>query len=758
LNLIEVILAQGSMHHAPSRSHGAAARARRPAIDFLDITMATIRSFHLSRSPIAAAAVLLAVGAQAQTTTLAPVSITGRGDPAVSVSGWGDIPLSQTPIQASVFSASQMRDRDVQRLADIARIDPSISDAYNSEGYWDFLAVRGFVLDNRFNYRRDGLPINAETSIPLDNKDSVEVLKGASGIQAGTSAPGGLVNLVVKRPTDAPIRSAQLGWREAGSVVGAVDLSQRFGEQQGFGVRVNAAYERLDPQLYSAKGERHLLAAAGDWRLSPATLLEAEFETSHRSQPSQPGFSMLGSNVPAPGDPRINLNNQPWSQPVVMDANNASLRITHKMDSWRLSAHAATQRLKTDDRLAFPYGCTAEGNWDRYCSDGTYDLYDFRSENERRRTDALEIAAHGETKTGDVQHNWSVGTLFSKVENRFGPQTYDRSFANPFETDPSGIGNIEGTLATYPNNSHNDTGTNRDERSTELFARDALKLTENSILWLGLRHTRLTRESVRTDGTRPTDYSQSFTTPWLAASYTLAPEQMIYASWGQGVESDVAPGLPQYTNQGQALPGGKSRQIELGLKVGTPNASWGIAWFDITRPVWDDTGLCDGSDNSCTRIEDGEAQHQGIEANAALRTGAWVLQGGVQALRARRHGSQISPDLNGKRPTNVPEQTLKLQARYHVPELAGLSLQADARGVSNRMVLEDNSVSVPGYGVADLSARYEQKLESGSLIWRAGVDNLFDRRAWRESPFQFGHVYLYPLAPRTFRLSMEVSL
>ena len=76
--------------------------------------------------------------------------------------------------------------------------------------------MRGFVIDNRFNYRRDGLPINAETSIPLDNKVQIEVLKGTSGMQAGTSAPGGLVNFVVKRPTDAPLRRASLGLARGG--------------------------------------------------------------------------------------------------------------------------------------------------------------------------------------------------------------------------------------------------------------------------------------------------------------------------------------------------------------------------------------------------------------------------------------------------------------------------------------------------------------------------------------------------------------
>ena len=34
-------------------------------------------------------------------------------------------------------------------------------------------------------FTRDGLPINAETSVPLDNKQRIEVLKGVTGMQAG---------------------------------------------------------------------------------------------------------------------------------------------------------------------------------------------------------------------------------------------------------------------------------------------------------------------------------------------------------------------------------------------------------------------------------------------------------------------------------------------------------------------------------------------------------------------------------------------
>jgi iron complex outermembrane receptor protein len=381
-------------------------------------------------SPIAAAAWLVATHAMAQTAPTAaqlqPITVTGRATPPASVSGWGDTPLAKTPVQASVFDAAQLKDGGVQRLSDLTAVDPAVSDAYNAEGYWDFLTVRGYVIDNRFNFRRDGLPINAETSIPLDNKARIEILKGTSGMQAGTSAPGGLVNYVVKRPLDTPLRSLSLEWRQPGTVTGAVDLSQRFGVDNAFGVRLNAAAAHLDPMVRNSEGNRSLFALAADWRVSPDTVLEAEIETSHRSQPSQPGFSMLGDTVPPPGDPRLSLNNQPWSLPVVMNATTASLRWQQKLgDDWRFVAHAATQQLRTDDRLAFPFGCfdpnpAPDGTYypDRYCPNGTYDLYDYRSENERRRTDALALGLHGRLQTGVIGHALSVGVMQSRVRNR----------------------------------------------------------------------------------------------------------------------------------------------------------------------------------------------------------------------------------------------------------------------------------------------------------------------------------------------------
>ena len=704
----------------------------------------------------ALAAFLLTSNSLAQTaTTLEPVTVTGRAVPSLNIGGWGETPLAKSPFQASIVTAEQMRERGVQRLSDLTRIDPSVSDAYNTEGYWDYLTVRGFVIDNRFNYRRDGLPINAETRIALDNKDRIEVLKGTSGLQAGTSAPGGLVNFVVKRPTDLAARSAFLGWQQNGSLMGAVDINQRFGVNDAFGLRLNAAAERLDPQVRDAKGNRHLLALAGDWRLSADTLLEAEFETSHRSQPSVPGFSLTGSVVPSPADPRINLNNQPWSLPVVLDGNTASIRVSQKLaPGWRATLHAATQQLTSQDRIAFPYGCSAEGNYDRYCSDGSFDLYDFRSNNEKRRTDALEGTLHAAFQTGGVSHAASFGVLRSQVRQRFERQAYNYV----------GTGNPQGTVITPADPTLSDDNTNRDEQSTEVFVRDAVKLNDKLTAWLGLRHTALLRESVRTNGKRGTSYTQAINTPSVALSYELfsgnTSDTMAYASWGKGVESEVTPNRRRYTNAGVALPSLQSRQIELGLKGGSKTLDWSVAWFDINRPAFADLGsdcFDDTTGNTCTRQADGSNHHRGVESTASLRHGLWTWQGGAQWLQARREGS-VNTALNGLQPTNVPATTLKLQGTYDVASLSGLSLSAALISEGKRMVLEDNSVSIPGDSRVDTSMRFENKLAGKTTLWRAGIDNIFNRRAWRESPLQFGHAYLFPLAARTLRVSVDVAL
>jgi iron complex outermembrane receptor protein len=335
-----------------------------------------------------------------------------------------------------------------------------------------------------------------------------------------------------------------------------------------------------------------------------------------------------------------------------------------------------------------------------------------------------------------MTHTVSTGVQWSDF--RLYPNTQAYNWA--------GVGRIDGSAQVDPAPEPTYETGGRHERSTELHLRDHIELSENTGLWLGVRHSRLER-----------GYSQSFTTPWVALSHQLNDSLMVYGSWGEGVESEVAPSLPMYVNAGQVLPALRSKQAELGMKLSRKDWSGGLTVFDIRRPATNDVGLCDGSDGSCTRHIDGEAHHLGLEANADARWGAFGLQGSAMWLRARREGAGDA-SLNGLVPTNVAQRSARMVASWQPDFLAGLAAQASLDYQGPRFVLPDNSARTPGWTTVGLGARYATKALGHQWLARIGVDNLFDRRAWRESPYQFSHAYLYPLEPRTFRASLQATL
>ena len=181
----------------------------------------------------------------------------------------------------------------------------------------------------------------------------------------------------------------------------ALDVGGRYGENNAVGYRVNAAYEDLNPSVQNSQGHRKLLAMAMDWRINANTRLEWEFESSQRQQMGVNAASITGNTLPSPVYGQNNFSKQSWSVPGVFDGLTGSVRLKQKLENgWLWTTQVGVQRLKSDDRLSYAYGCSAEGNYDRFCSDKTFDLYDYRSENERRITDALQTELTGQVQLG----------------------------------------------------------------------------------------------------------------------------------------------------------------------------------------------------------------------------------------------------------------------------------------------------------------------------------------------------------------------
>jgi iron complex outermembrane receptor protein len=513
------------------------------------------------------------------------------------------------------------------------------------------------------------------------------------------------------------------------------------------GYRVNAAYEDLNPYVRNAKGHRQLLALAMDWRINASTRLEWEIESSSRQQMGVNAASIAGNTLPSPLYGQNNFSKQSWSVPGVFNGLTGTMRLKQRLENgWLWTTQYGAQRLKTDDRLSYAYGCYAEGNYDRFCSDKTFDLYDYRSENERRTSDVLQTELAGQVKLAGIQHDLSFSWLRQRQIDKLSPM---QAFNWAGTGSLSGVG--ESTAAPEPN----DLNTNRQEYSTEISIKDRIRVHQFADLWLGWRTSQIQRDSQRTDGSRATHDDRTIHTPWIAFSHKLPFNTIGYASYGQGVEAQVTPNRSRYTNAGEALPSAKSTQKELGFKGAQGTWLWNAALFEITRPVWGDQGACE-EDNSCTRKLDGVAKHQGLELGMGYRNKQWKLDTAATWLNAERSEAVINAAQNGQRPLNVPSLVVRAAAEYRFTQVPGLRTTLRLSHEGQRDLMEGGSMTLPAWTTADLAAHYSTKVSGQNIDWTLALENATNRSYWRESPKQYGHYYLYAGAPRNLRLAVRM--
>lgn len=131
------------------------------------------------------------------------------------------------------------------------------------------------------------------------------------------------------------------------------------------------------------------------------------------------------------------------------------------------------------------------------------------------------------------------------------------------------------------------------------------------------------------------------------------------------------------------------------------------------------------------------------------------LQASVAAIRARVEDSGTDA-YEGHQAINVPKLRAALHAEYTLP-VPGLALLGGARYSASKYASQAGNVEVGGYTVFDLGSRYRIAIGGYDTVLRLTVDNLFDKRYWRDTGDYLGDNYLFQGAPRTARLSASVS-
>ena len=245
--------------------------------------------------------------------------------------------LQQAPLSATVVTRDLLNDQVSRLLSDVVKNDASIGEDYAPVGYYGDFEIRGFPIDLATGLEINGMTIAGEQDVPLENKQSVEFLKGIAGVESGVASAGGLIDYVTKRP--AAIEAVDLGTDHRGTAYGAVDLGHLFGSRKQVGARVNLAGERIQSYVNGADGWRAMGAGAADWKLSPKAILNGNFEYQHKVERSVCGYQLLGGDDASRSQPHLPLDH-------------ARRAVVGEAEHLRHLQHRRAARLRSAPRLA----------------------------------------------------------------------------------------------------------------------------------------------------------------------------------------------------------------------------------------------------------------------------------------------------------------------------------------------------------------------------------------------------------------------
>ena len=669
-----------------------------------------------------------------------------RSDTA-SVAGFGEAPLLDTPASITVLNAALIKDQQARLLSEVLRNDASVGDSYAPIGYYENFVVRGFSLNAASSYKINGRTITGEQNVALENKQQVEVLKGLAGLQSGISEPSGVINYVTKRPED--VRSVTVSTDDRGSGYIATDVGGWFGSEQQFGLRANVAHEDLNSYVEHANGQRDFVSLAFDWNISPDAVLQLDAEYQNKQQRSVPGYQLLGgTEVPHDASPKKLLGHQSGSKQVGIDSLNLNGKFEYRFsDQWKGSVSAARSKVVIDDYSSFAYGCfyVTDCGTATFGPTGDYDVYDYRSPDDTRRDDEVQAAMTGLFDTAGLGHELTFGTsAFRRVIDK-------RKSVNEY-IGSSNI-NVDAPTFTPTDVPLKDKHRRLDSRQYGLFVTDRIRFNEQWQTILGGREVRLDEKAFDENGNQQRHTQKYQFLPNAALIYKPMDNVSLYTSYSKGLSlGGEAPWTTR--NDGETLAPTTSRQIEAGVKYDWRRISFAAAVFQ-TRQAYqyakpDGTGQFD-------YVQQGEQKNTGLELSAnGWATERLQIATSVAAIRARVTGSG-TPEYEGHQAINVPKLRASVYADYALPWVNGLAVLGGVQYSAKKYANRTGNVEVGDYAVVNVGSRYTTKVDGYETVFRLSVDNLFDKRYWRDAGEYMGDDYLFQGAPLTARLSASVN-
>ena len=711
---------------------------------------------------------------------------------AVTVGTLDGATLKETPLSATVVTRDLLTDQVSRLLSDVVKNDASIGEDYAPVGYYGDYEIRGFAIDLATGLQINGMTIAGEQDVPLENKERVELLKGIAGVESGVASAGGLIDYVTKRP--ATLEAVDLATDHRGTAYGAVDLGRQFGSRKQVGARVNLAGEKIESYVNDANGWRGVGAGAADWKLSPKAILKGDFEYQHKVERSVCGYQLLGGTTLPDLDqvhPSTMLGEQSWAKPNTFDTFNTGARLDYDLPGgWRAFSAASYSHSLIDDNVVYAYGCSYEAECQAsggtapnyfFAPSGGYDIYDYRDPGELRIDAQAEALATGHIKTGAISHDIAGGgELFLRSVQQPGapPSTAPGWVQDGAVYSYIGSENIYQPITPFPGAAYDGAREQagpralwEDSHQSAAVVQDRIHIPGRIQLFAGGREDSLRNNNysltATSPGTLPTITDKLMWLPQYAVTFNPASSLTLYGNYG--VLLSLGPQGPWWVdNANEFLGPFFTRQAEAGAKFEPgQRILLTTALFHMRTPFFYPK-VIQAPDSFCTASEfnapgdlcfesEGRETHDGMEVNAEGKAASWLrLTVSAAAMRALSDDTG-TPAFDSKQVLNVPHLRTAVFADLVLPHARGLYLMPGWSYTGRKEATRDDAVSVPGYNLFNLGARYTPGGEQGRVTFHVYADNITDKRYWSDTGASYGDTFVWLGAPATVRLSAHYT-
>lgn len=627
-----------------------------------------------------------------------------------SVATRTDSPLIEVPQSVNVVTNRVIEDRQPLSLDEAINAVSGVKQGNTLGGTQDAIQKRGFGTNRDNSIMRDGMQsVRARNFTPTTER--IEVLKGPASTLYGVQDPGGVINVVSKKPQLTEGRSISVWGTSVGGGGEQIDLTGPLGDS-GLAYRLIADKQNYDYWRNFGSIDQTVIAPSLAW-YGDDTTLSVAYEHMEYSVPFDRG-TQINTRTGKPLDiSRRTRLDEPFN--VTSGRSDAlDLRAEQRLnDTWTLrSGYSYSRNYYNDYQSRFMSANYTTGKVTRR-GDATRDAVQFAH--------TATVNALGNLYWGDTRHELLIGADYMKNERTLGDLIRNTPKADFNYNDP-----VYGNAPLPSKVSLKDSDQTDKLNTRGFFIQDSMHLGERWIFQAGLRYDAFDE---LTGKGRPfkvgADVEDSKVVPRVGLVYMLRPDWSLYTSYSESFRPNTSISQPIGD-----LPPEEGKAYEIGSKFQNDALTATVAVFNINKKNVQTSEPCGiGGLETCTRVS-GEVRSRGLELDVSGQLSEfWSVTGSYAYTDTE---VLEDPTLKGQPLDGVSKHTAAMYLTRDFGQVGVGHLRAGAGArVASRWGVNNGAGKeyyLPSSKVADAFVSYQLKLLERDLTLQLNLKNIFDER------------------------------